>query len=58
VSASELVSGTSTITSNGTYDVTNYASASVAIPIVTYYTGTAAPTAGLGSNNDIYLQTS
>lgn len=58
VNASELVSGTSAITSNGTYDVTNYASASVLIPYVTYYTGAAAPTAGLGSNNDIYLQTS
>ena len=56
VSASELVSGTSTITSNGTYDVTNYASAAVSIPIVTYYTGSAAPTSGLGSNGDIYLQ--
>lgn len=56
VSASELVSGTSAITSNGTYDVTNYASAAVSIPIVTYYTGSAAPTAGLGSNGDIYLQ--
>lgn len=56
VSASELVSGTSTISANGTYDVTNYASAAVSIPIVTYYTGSAAPTTGLGSNGDIYLQ--
>ena len=58
VSASELVSGTSAITANGTYDVTNYATASVLIPYVTYYTGSAAPTAGLGQNGDIYLQTS
>lgn len=56
VSASELVSGTSTISANGTYDVTNYASAAVSIPIVTYYTGSAAPTAGFGSDGDIYLQ--
>ena len=59
VSASELVSGTSSVSSNGTYDITNYASVTVNVAsptFVTYYTGTAAPTAGLGSNGDIYLQ--
>lgn len=58
VSASELVSGSQTITSNGTTNVTNLASVTVAIPIVTYYTGSSAPSSSLGSNGDIYLQTS
>ena len=58
VQASELVSGSETKTANGTYDVTNLASLVVAIPIVTYYTGNAAPSSSLGSNGDIYLQTS
>lgn len=58
VSASELVSGSETKTSNGTYDVTNLASLQVAIPIVTYYTGSSAPSSSLGQNGDIYLQTS
>ena len=57
VSASELVSGSETKSSNGTYDVTNLASLVVSIPIVTYYTGSAAPSAALGTNGDIYLQT-
>ena len=57
VSASELVSGSETKSSNGTYDVTNLASLVVSVPIVTYYTGTSAPSSSLGSNNDIYLQT-
>lgn len=57
VSASELVSGSETKTANGTYDVTNLASVTVAIPIVTYYTGSSAPSSSLGSNDDIYLQT-
>lgn len=57
VSASELVSGTLSVTSNGTKDVTNYASVNVAIPIVTYYTGTSDPASSLGSNGDIYLKT-
>ncbi len=57
VSASELVSGSQTITSNGTTDVTNLASVTVAVPIVTYYTGSSAPSSSLGSNGDIYLQT-
>lgn len=58
VSASELVSGSETKTANGTYDVTNLASLVVAIPIVTYYTGSSAPSSSQGSNGDIYLQTS
>ena len=56
VSASELVSGTLSITSNNTYNVTNYASVSVAIPFVTYYTGSSDPSSSLGSDNDIYLK--
>lgn len=56
VSASELVSGTLNIADNGTSDVTNYASVNVAIPFVTYYTGTTNPSSSLGSNNDIYLK--
>ena len=58
VSASELVSGTLSIAQNGTSDVTNYANVSVAIPIVTYYTGSSTPSSSLGSNGDIYLKTS
>ena len=58
VSASELVSGSETKTANGTYNVTNLASLVVAVPIVTYYTGSSAPSSSLGSNGDIYLQTS
>lgn len=56
VSASELVSGTLQVTSNGTQNVTNYASVNVAIPIVTYYTGTSTPASSLGQNGDIYLK--
>lgn len=58
VSASELVSGSQTITDNGTVNVTNLASVTVAIPIVHYYTGSGAPSASLGADGDIYLQTS
>ena len=56
VSASELVSGSQTITDNGTTDVTNLASVTVAVPYVTYYTGTGTPSSSLGSNGDIYLK--
>lgn len=56
VSASELVSETLQVASNGTSDVTNYASVNVQIPIVTYYTGSSAPSSSLGSVGDIYLQ--
>lgn len=58
VTASELVSGSETKNANGTYDVTNLASLVVAVPIVTYYTGSSTPSSSLGSNGDIYLQTS
>lgn len=56
VSASELVSGSQTITENGTVDVTNLASVEVAIPIVHYYTGSGTPPASLGEPGDIYLE--
>ena len=58
VSASELVSGSETKTANGTYNVTNLASVTVAVPYVTYYTGSSVPSSSTGSNGDIYLQTS
>lgn len=58
VSASELVSGSETKTENGTYNVVNLSSLVVAIPIVTYYTGSSTPASSLGSNGDIYLKTS
>ena len=56
VTASELVSGSQTITQNGTVNVTNLASVDVQIPFVTYYTGTTDPPASLGNNGDIYLK--
>lgn len=56
VSASELVSGTKSITANGTEDVTNYATVTVAIPFVTFYTGTTDPPSSLGNDGDIYLK--
>ena len=56
VSASELVSGSQTITDNGTTDVTNLASVTVAVPYVSYYTGSSAPSSSLGNNGDIYIQ--
>ena len=58
VSASELVSGSETKTTNGTYNVTNLASLVVAVPIVTYYTSSSNPTSSQGSNGDIWLVTS
>lgn len=58
VSASELVSGNLAITANtASTDVTNYATVSVAVPIVTYYTSTSNPTSSQGSNGDIWLVT-
>lgn len=58
VSASELVSGSQTITDNGTVNVTNLASVTVAIPIVTYHTSSSAPTSSQGSDGDLWLVTS
>lgn len=58
VSASELVSGSTTITSNGTTDVTNLASVTVAVPYSTIYSGSSAPSSSQGVNGDIYIQTS
>lgn len=51
------ISGSETKTDNGTYDVTNLASLTVAIPIQHYYTGSSAPASSIGVNGDIYLQT-
>lgn len=56
VTASELVSGSQTITQNGTVNVTNLASVDVQIPFVTYYTGSTDPASSLGSDGDIYLK--
>jgi len=58
VSASELVSGSTTITDNGTTDVTNLASVTVALDFVTYHTSSTAPTSSQGSDGDIWLVTS
>jgi len=59
VSASELVSGSQTITDNGTVDVTNLASVTVNVPTggasQTVYSGTSAPTASVGNDGDLYL---
>lgn len=51
------VSGSQTVNANGTYDVTALAQLVVAVPIQHYYTGSSAPSASLGVNGDIYLQT-
>lgn len=56
VSASELVSGSQTVANNGTVNVTNLASVTVAVPFVTYYTGSSNPSSSLGQNGDIYLK--
>lgn len=58
VSASELVSGSQTITDNGTVDVTNLASVTVDIDFVTYHTSSSAPTSSQGSDGDVWLVTS
>lgn len=56
VSASELVSGTLSVTENGTKDVTNYASVNVNLTFSTIYTGSSNPSSSTGSNGDIYLK--
>lgn len=59
VSASELVSGNLAITDNtASTDVTNYATVSVNIPFVTYYTSSSTPTSSQGSDGDVWLVTS
>lgn len=55
VSASELVSGSQTITDNGTVNVTNLASVTVNIPFVTYYTSSSTPSSSQGEDNDVWL---
>lgn len=58
VQASELVSGNLALTDNtASTDCTNYATVSVAIPFVTYYTSSSSPTSSQGSNGDIWLVT-
>lgn len=57
VSASELVSGSQTITDNGTVDVTNLASVTVDIDFVTYYVSSSEPTSSQGSDGDVWLVT-
>lgn len=56
VSASELVSGSQTITANGNVDVTNLASVTVALTFSTVTTSTSNPSGG--SNGDIWIKTS
>jgi len=56
VSASELVSGTKSITSNGTgIDVTNYAAVNVALEFSTITVSSSDPTGG--NNGDIWIKT-
>ncbi len=57
VSASELVSGSQTLTDNGTVDVTNLASVTVDIDFITYHTSSSEPTSSQGSDGDIWLVT-
>lgn len=58
VSASELVSGNLALTDNtASTNCTNYATVSVTIPFVTYYTSSSSPTSSQGSNGDIWLKT-
>lgn len=56
VTASELVSGSETKTANGTYDVTNLASVTVALTFNTIYSGQNPPSSSLGNDGDVYLQ--
>ena len=54
VSASELVSGSQTITDNGTVDVTNLASVNVAIPFSTITVSSSDPSGG--NDGDIWIK--
>ena len=56
VTASELVSGSQTITQNSTVDVTNLASVTVALTFNTIYSGQNPPSSSLGNDGDVYLQ--
>lgn len=56
VSASELVSGTQTITDNGTVDVTNLQEVVVSLTFSNVSTGSSTPSPSLGVDGDIYLQ--
>ena len=56
VSASELVSGSQTVTDNGTVNVTNLAEVVVALSFSNVYSGSSAPSSSLGVDGDIYLQ--
>lgn len=57
ISASELVSGSTTITENGTTDVTNLASVTVDIDYVEYHISTSTPASSDGADGDIWLVT-
>lgn len=57
VSASELVSGSQTLTDNGTVNVTNLASVTVDIDFITYHMSSSEPTSSQGSDGDIWLVT-
>lgn len=50
------VSGSLTITDNGTVDVSNLAEVVVALTFSTIHTGTSTPAASLGADGDIFLQ--
>ncbi len=59
VTASELASGNLALTANtNSTSCVGYSTVSVAVPIVTYYTSSSAPTSSQGSNGDIWLVTS
>ena len=58
VSASELVSSTLSLSTTGVADCTNYKGVNVNIPFSTIRTGTSAPSSSLGTDGDIYIQTS
>lgn len=57
VSASELVSGSQTITANGNVDVTNLASVTVALEFSTVTVSSSNPSSSTGSDGDIWIVT-